>query len=73
MKAPNMIGWSLRDAMKVASIAKLQLNTAGTGYVTKQNTKAGKTMKEGDYFIVELTEPSKINKKKKTNKDEKYD
>ena len=43
MKAPNMIGWSLRDAMKVASIAKLQLNTAGTGYVTKQNTKAGKT------------------------------
>ena len=30
-------------------------------------------MKEGDYFIVELTEPSKINKNKKENKDETYD
>ena len=73
MKAPNMIGWSLRDAMKVASIAKLQLNTAGTGYVTKQNIKSGKIMKEGDFFIVELTEPRKINTNKKTNKDEQYD
>ncbi len=73
MKAPNMTGWSLRDAMKVASISKLKLNTAGTGYVTKQNTKAGKTMKEGDYFIVELTEPSKMDKDKETKKDEKYD
>lgn len=73
MKAPNMLGWSLRDALKVANIAKMQLNTAGTGYVTKQNTKAGKTMKEGDYFIVELTEPSKIGKSKKANKDETYD
>lgn len=73
MKAPNMIGWSLRDAMKVASIAKLQLNTAGTGYVTKQNTQSGKIMKEGDFFIVELTEPRKINTNKKENKDETYD
>lgn len=74
MKAPDMRGWSLRDAIKVANIAKLQLNTAGTGYVTKQNTKAGKTMKEGDYFIVELTEPSKIHmKKKEENKQETYD
>ena len=73
MKAPDMTGWSLRDAMKVASISKLQLNTAGTGYVTKQNIKAGKTMKEGDYFIIELTEPSKIDKNKETKKDEKHD
>lgn len=73
MKAPDMIGWSLRDVMKVANIAKLQLNTAGTGYVTKQNTKAEKTMKEEDYFIVELTEPSKTNNNHKANKDEKFD
>lgn len=73
MKAPNMMSWSLRDVMKVANIAKLQLNTTGTGYVTKQNTLAGKTMKEGDYFIVELTEPSKIKKNNKNNKNETYD
>ena len=27
-------------------------------------------MKEGDYFIIELTEPSKIDKNKEENKDE---
>lgn len=73
MKAPDLTGWSLRDVMKVASIAKLQLNTAGTGFVTNQNTKAGKTMKEGDYFVVELTDPKEMNKNKQAKKDEKYD
>ena len=73
MEAPDMMGWSLRDVMKVASIAKLQLNTAGTGYVTNQNIKAGKNMKEKDYFIVELKEPSEIAKNNKTKKDENYD
>lgn len=73
MKAPDLTGWSLRDVMKVASIAKLQLNTAGTGFVTNQNTKTGKTMKEGDYFVVELTDPKEMNKNKQAKKDEKYD
>ncbi|MFJ8244078.1 penicillin-binding protein [Peribacillus asahii] len=73
MKAPNMQGWSLRDVMKVANISGVQLNTAGTGYVTKQNMKAGKTMKEGDYLIVELTKPNEIVENKEPDKEEVHD
>lgn len=63
MTAPDMKGWSLRDVMKAASVAGLNLNTSGTGYVTKQNLKAGSEIKEGDYWIVELKEPSQLSKK----------
>ena len=38
MKAPDMTGWSLRDAYE-ANVAKLQLNTAGTGYVQNKILK----------------------------------
>jgi penicillin-binding protein 2B len=55
--APDMTGWSLRDVMKVSSIAGLQLNTKGTGYVVKQNVKAGAVLRSGDYLIVELMSP----------------
>lgn len=66
MKAPDLTSWSLRDVMKVANLAELQLNTAGTGYVTKQNIAVGKKMKAQDYLIVELTRPDKMTKKKTT-------
>ncbi|WP_407407281.1 penicillin-binding protein [Peribacillus sp.] len=59
MKVPDMAGWSLRDVMKVASIAKLNLNTSGTGYVGKQSPKGGTKVKEGDSFKVELRQPEK--------------
>ncbi|MDQ0217179.1 penicillin-binding protein [Peribacillus cavernae] len=72
MTAPDMHGWSLRDAMKVASLAKLNLNTSGGGYVSKQNLKPGSSIKEGDYCIVELKNPEDLTKqtKKKGEKDE---
>ncbi|PLS16587.1 penicillin-binding protein [Bacillus sp. M6-12] len=72
LTAPNMTGWSLRDVMKVASIAQLDLNTSGSGYVTKQNLKPGTTIKEGEYCIVELQTPKEIQEmknKKETNKE----
>ncbi|WP_409305327.1 penicillin-binding protein [Peribacillus sp. SCS-155] len=62
MTAPDMSGWSLRDVMKAATLTGLDLNTAGSGYVTKQNLKPGKVIKPGDYCIVELTEPAEIAK-----------
>lgn len=71
MKAPDMTGWSLRDVMKVASLAKLQLNTTGAGYVTKQNITAGKKMTEGDFCIVELKKPDE--KSHTIKKDQNYD
>ncbi|CAH0346887.1 penicillin-binding protein [Bacillus sp. CECT 9360] len=63
MTVPDMHGWSLRDAMKVASLAKLDLNTAGSGYVSKQNLKPGSIVNEGDYCIIELKKPEDILKK----------
>ncbi|RFU60316.1 penicillin-binding protein [Bacillus sp. V59.32b] len=72
MTIPDMHGWSLRDAMKVASLAKLDLNTAGSGYVSKQNLKPGSIVKEGDYCIVELTKPEDL-LKKPAKKDEVHD
>lgn len=55
--APEMEGWSLRDVMKVAKIAGMKLNSTGSGYVFKQNIKAGAILKKGDYLIVDLKTP----------------
>ncbi|SFC05129.1 penicillin-binding protein 2B [Bacillus sp. OV322] len=74
MTAPDMTGWSLRDVMKVASIAGLDLNASGTGYVSSQNLKAGKVIKEGTYCIVNLKKPSDISlMKTEKKKDEVHD
>jgi penicillin-binding protein 2B len=54
MTIPDMTGWSLRDVMKIANLAKLELNTTGSGYVDKQNLKAGTRIKERDYLVVHL-------------------
>lgn len=70
MKLPDVSGWSLRDVMKIASIAKLDLNTSGTGYVSKQTPKIGTKVKEGDTFKIQLTQPDKSAEdttKKETN------
>jgi penicillin-binding protein 2B len=55
--APDMTGWSLRDVMKVTSMAGLKLNSKGSGYVTKQNIKPGAVLRSGDYLIVDLLTP----------------
>ncbi|RFU63373.1 penicillin-binding protein [Peribacillus glennii] len=72
MTAPNMLGWSLRDVMKAASVARLDLNTAGSGYVAKQNLKPGSVIKQGEYCIVELKKPEDLSKKTE-KKEEVYD
>jgi penicillin-binding protein 2B len=57
MKVPDMKGWSLRDVMKLAKVAKLDLKTEGTGYVSKQSLEAGKKVNEGETFNIELSQP----------------
>jgi penicillin-binding protein 2B len=57
LTVPNMVGWSLRDSMKVAKMADLQLNIVGSGYVVKQNLQAGAKIKSGEYLILELETP----------------
>lgn len=58
LTAPDMMGWSIRDVMKVAEVADMKLNSVGNGFVVKQNISAGSKMKEGDFLIVELKRPS---------------
>ena len=53
-----MTGWSFRDVMKVAELADMKLNSIGSGYVIKQNVNSGAELKEGEYLIVELKNPS---------------
>ncbi len=57
LTAPDMTGWSLRDVMKVASLANLKLNSKGKGFVTDQNIKPKEPLKSGDYLIVDLKTP----------------
>jgi penicillin-binding protein 2B len=54
---PDLTGWSLRDVMKLAQLAELKLNKAGSGYVIKQNLKPGSPINEGENLIVELETP----------------
>lgn len=54
---PDLTGWSLRDVMKLAQIAGVKLNKAGSGYVIKQNLKPGSPINEGENLIVELETP----------------
>ncbi|WP_316252526.1 penicillin-binding protein [Bacillus aquiflavi] len=59
MIMPDMIGWSLRDVMKVVKLAELKLKITGNGYVIKQNLSPGSFMNKGDEINVKLEEPSK--------------
>lgn len=54
---PDMVGWSLRDVMKVVNLVGLDLNVTGTGYVKAQNMSAGTEIKKGDYIVIELQTP----------------
>ncbi|KPD01241.1 Penicillin-binding protein 2B [Geobacillus sp. BCO2] len=54
---PDLRGFSLRDAMKVANVLGLRPSTKGTGYVVSQNIRPGAEVRKGDYLIVELAPP----------------
>ncbi|MBT2641166.1 penicillin-binding protein [Bacillus sp. ISL-41] len=70
MTYPDMTDWSLRDVMKLAQIAEIKLNKAGSGYVTKQSLKPGVPINEGENLIVELETPlQQFEKSLKTEED----
>ncbi|NNV05257.1 penicillin-binding protein [Geobacillus sp. C56-T2] len=54
---PDLRGFSLRDAMKVARVLGLRPSTKGSGYVISQNIRPGAEVRKGDYLIVELAPP----------------
>ncbi|WP_070120196.1 penicillin-binding protein [Bacillus marinisedimentorum] len=56
-KMPDMTGWSLRDAMKLADLMESRPNIMGSGFVTEQNIKPGSEIREGDYLVAQLQRP----------------
>lgn len=58
MAMPNISGWSLRDAMKLAQVLELKLNVIGTGYVYHQNITPKSDLRENDYLIIKLKKPN---------------
>jgi penicillin-binding protein 2B len=68
---PDMTGWSLRDVMKLAQIANVKLNKAGSGYVIKQNLKPGSPINKGEDLIVSLETPLEQFEKSLKKEDEK--
>ena len=60
MTMPDMLGWSLRDVMKLVNMVELDLNVAGSGYVTKQSIASGTVIQEKEYLIVELQTPEEV-------------
>ncbi|WP_445613912.1 penicillin-binding protein [Geobacillus sp. YF-1] len=54
---PDLRGFSLRNAMKVARVLGLRPSTKGSGYVISQNIRPGAEVRKGDYLIVELAPP----------------
>jgi len=60
MTMPDMLGWSLRDVMKLVNMVELDLNVAGSGYVTKQSIASGAVIQEKEYLIVELQTPEEV-------------
>lgn len=55
---PNIIGWSLRDVIRLSELTQMQLNHLGNGFVVKQNFSPGSIINSNDYLIVELGTPS---------------
>lgn len=75
IKIPDMTGWSRRDVMKFANLAKLKLTVTGTGYVISQNIKPETVIREGSYLIVDCKTPAEAakeqeEKEKKAETDE---
>ncbi|MGG5253047.1 penicillin-binding protein [Neobacillus sp. SM06] len=56
--APDLTGWSLRDVMKVAKLADVNLSTSGNGYVIGQSINAGAPFAKGDNLKVTFQLPA---------------
>ena len=66
---PDITGWSLRDAIELASLLDLEIEHIGNGYVMTQSIKKGTSIKKGDYLGIELESPIDEKKQKSSNDD----
>ncbi|WP_243289973.1 penicillin-binding protein [Bacillus sp. FJAT-47783] len=70
-KMPNVIGWSLRDVLKLSTICDLNLRYEGKGYVTAQSIKAGSALKKGATLTIKLDEQTKHRSEAEKEKNDK--
>lgn len=59
VRMPDLRGFSLRDALKVAELLGLHPSVKGSGYVVAQNIRPQSNVRKGDYLILELAAPDK--------------
>ena len=57
---PNIIGWSLRDVLKLGDMLSLDIESFGNGYVVTQSIKEGLQLSKGTYLGVELKTPKEL-------------
>ncbi|MGJ9460596.1 penicillin-binding protein [Oceanobacillus sp. CF4.6] len=67
---PNIIGWSLRDVMKLTDLMSFKIETFGNGYVITQNIEKDTPIKENDYLGIELAPPDENANADKENSEE---
>ncbi|WP_047984559.1 penicillin-binding protein [Ornithinibacillus californiensis] len=57
---PNIIGWSLRDVLKLTDMLELDLETFGNGFVVTQSIEEERDLTKGAYLGVELKTPKEL-------------
>ncbi|MFS0861387.1 penicillin-binding protein [Fredinandcohnia sp. 179-A 10B2 NHS] len=55
---PDVVGWSLRDVMRLGDLLGITVSYEGSGYVVEQNLPPGSILKKGDTVKVTLEPPN---------------
>jgi penicillin-binding protein 2B len=64
---PNIIGWSLRDVLKLGEMLSFDIEILGNGYVVTQSIEEGQNVDKGTYLGIELKTPKELQEMKSTD------
>lgn len=67
---PSIIGWSLRDVLRLGEMLNLDIEPIGNGYVVSQSIAEGQSLKANDYLGIELKTPKEIRELEAKDADE---
>ncbi|MBM7644260.1 penicillin-binding protein 2B [Scopulibacillus daqui] len=67
-KMPDLTGWSMADALKLADVLSMKPDMIGNGYVTDQKPAPGSQVKEGDHLTLKLDSMTQTDKSDKQTK-----
>ncbi|WP_339215431.1 penicillin-binding protein [Ornithinibacillus sp. FSL M8-0202] len=57
---PDILGWSLRDVLKLSEMMELETEPLGNGFVITQSIEPGSDLSKGAYLGVELKTPKEL-------------